>query len=357
MKLLAETNRLLETGNSLPTGVWNEFLWDSPPDEPVHPDVLLNRNQLLGLLVCRFKSISPVAERGMEDTRMTVVPKPVAEMSLRELKDSVANLQLEWPRFLERIRDNPNATGNLLAAKALLERLVARFGELAWGRFGEAVLDDQADTQPWQSEEGQLCLTPACLRRLLGTFQMFYRHLYLLAVADTLPRDPKRAHQLTKYHYEASMDTYHTLCMFYKLPVAAVLNYRNDFPGMYNHVRSAFNSLFLVIAVTMVEFLQPGVLLPQQPVHPHRPLQARRRDDGRGDRRASEHHAAVPGDPSDLRGGPVQSDSRQGVVVAAGTREDLPADARAAGAVLGGRAGDAGRVPEDAGFHALTASI
>ena len=32
------------------------------------------------------------------------------------------------------------------------------------------------------------------------------------------------------------MDDFHTLCMHVSLPVAARLNYRHDFPGMFNHV-------------------------------------------------------------------------------------------------------------------------
>ena len=38
---------------------------------------------------------------------------------------------------------------------------------------------------------------------------------------------------------EASSDDFNLICMHMSLPVAAKLNYRHDFPGMYNHVSQA----------------------------------------------------------------------------------------------------------------------
>ena len=37
----------------LPPSIWEEWLWRSNPNEPPTSDALLNRNQLLGLLICR----------------------------------------------------------------------------------------------------------------------------------------------------------------------------------------------------------------------------------------------------------------------------------------------------------------
>lgn len=119
-----------------------------------------------------------------------------------------------------------------MAAKNLLERLFARFGELSWGKFERTVLDDPGETQPAPGDEEHLVLTPGCIRRTLGVFQCFYRHIHCLAVADVLPRNPDRVHGLSKYHHEASMDKFHTLMMYFTLPVGAVLAYKNDFPGM-----------------------------------------------------------------------------------------------------------------------------
>ena len=76
--------------------------------------------------MCRYKALR--AGQGSDsglDSRLTIVKKPASAMSLRELRDSLANLQLEWPRFLERLADNPNAGPCLLSR--VLERL-ADFG-------------------------------------------------------------------------------------------------------------------------------------------------------------------------------------------------------------------------------------
>ncbi len=67
------------------------------------------------------------------------------------------------------------------------------------------------------------------------TFLILYRHLHLLSVCETVPArwcDP----DITKYHVEASNDEFNLLCMHLALPVAAKLNYKHDFPGMFNHV-------------------------------------------------------------------------------------------------------------------------
>ena len=36
----------------------HDWLWGTDPEEPFHADVLLNRNQLLGLMVCRYALLS-----------------------------------------------------------------------------------------------------------------------------------------------------------------------------------------------------------------------------------------------------------------------------------------------------------
>ena len=78
-------------------------------------------------------------------------------------------------------------------------------------------------------------MTRAFIRRTVCTFLVLYRHLHLLSVCETVPGhwcDPG----ITKYHVEASNDEFNLLCMHLTLPVAAKLNYKHDFPGMFNHV-------------------------------------------------------------------------------------------------------------------------
>jgi hypothetical protein len=112
-----------------------------------------------------------------------------------------------------------------------------RFGELAYTEADEAVLDDTSETQP--TADDRLALTPGALRRMVGSLLIMYRHLHLLSMCSKVA--PSQAYHpgVSKYHYEASNDAFNLLCMHMALPVAARLNYRHDFPGMYNHVSQA----------------------------------------------------------------------------------------------------------------------
>lgn len=205
-------------------------------------DVLLNRNHLLALLVCRYKhlnSIDPGPATGFSQaSRMTIMDKPVRSMTWRELKDTMANVLFEWPTFLDRLKSNIRAKQNLREVMHLVNMCAARFGELAYSAAGEEVLDDPSETQPSTEKEhppSVMMLTPGAIRRMAGSLLIMYRHLTLLTVCTKVPPqgyDPG----ISKYHYEASNDAFHLLGMHMVLPVAARLNYRHDFPGMYNHV-------------------------------------------------------------------------------------------------------------------------
>lgn len=241
MEALSETYAHLKADGSLPEALWDEWLWRTDPEERYSPDVLLNRCQLLGLLVCLYKgglSSDQPANQGDIDTRLTIMDKPVGAMSLRELKDTVENLQVEWPSFLQRLPSNPDAQGNLDAVISMIDQCVARFGALC-GQAGPAtVMDDLGAVDPSRAHPGLFQVTPACIRRTVCTFLVLYRHLHLLAVARPVP-DAWCDCGITKYHMEASNDDFHLLCMHLSLPVAGRLNYKHDFPEMYNHVSQA----------------------------------------------------------------------------------------------------------------------
>ena len=224
-----------ENDGTLPDWVWHKWLWGSDPEENFHVDVMFNMNQLLGLLICRYKQNQleegPVLEYGH---RLCLMDKPVSVMNLRELKDTISNLQVEWPTFLSRLKENTRAKANLAAIKALLEQCAGRFGYMAENPLPESILNDPGETKP-DKNTGLSCLTTACMRRMLGSLLVLYRHMFLWAHSvDT----PPSAYDcgVTKYHQEASMDQFHILYMHFQLPVAAKLNYKHDFPGMYNSV-------------------------------------------------------------------------------------------------------------------------
>ena len=235
---LAPANAAFEAGGDIPDTAWTEWLWRTDPEEPLAAAILLNRNHLLGLLLCRHQAVSQVraAAAGLvDDDRMTLMRKHPHDMTLRELRDTVDNVLIEWPRFLGRLRDNPRGDENLKAVGALVDASFARLGSLASHPAGPEVFDDGNATEPDDADSTRLRLTRPCLRRLLGTFLVMYRHLHLLALAEPIEPEPFDC-QIRRHHMEASGDDFNMLCMSMTLPVAARLNYKQDFPGMYNHV-------------------------------------------------------------------------------------------------------------------------
>lgn len=228
----------LKSEGTLPDELWDEWLWRTDPEERYSPDVLMNRCHLLGLMMCLYKGLTEHEAQGPGDARLAIMDKPVSGMSLRELKDTVENLQVEWPSFLQRLPANPNAQDNLDAVIGTIEQCVSRFGILCGQAANEEVMDDLASVEPSKAHPGLFQVTPACIRRMVCTFLVLYRHLHLLAVATPVSPDWCDC-GVTKYHMEASGDDFNLLCMHLSLPVAGRLNYKNDFPEMYNHVSQA----------------------------------------------------------------------------------------------------------------------
>jgi hypothetical protein len=238
---LSGLNKTLAAVGDITTEMVHDWLWGTNPEEAYHVDVLLNRNHLLGLMVCRYKHMVTSTQGGPEcyamNQRMTIMDKPVQYMTWRELKDTVANILLEWPAFLDRLRENIRPKQNLKQVLHLVNLCAARFGKLAYLAGDQDILDDVSETQPCRDREyaDKITLTAAALRRMVGSLHIMYRHLHLLAMCSKVPRHNYNA-GISKYHYEASTDAFNLLCMHISLPVAARLNYRHDFPGMYNHV-------------------------------------------------------------------------------------------------------------------------
>jgi len=243
-------NAQLEALGELSAEVWIEWLWRSDPEEPLQPTVLLNRCHLLGLLLCRHQALvmdSRASPRCVDD-RMRLLDKPPALYSLRELRDTLDNILIEWPQFIARLAQNPNADANLSAVIALADACFARLGALAATAAPDSVLDDPLsvdafkepdDTPPSAGhDEPLLRLSRPCLRRMLGSFLVLFRNFHLMATAQPPPEFPPYD-AIRKHHIEASTDDFNMLCMHLALPTAARLNYRHDFPGMYNHVSQA----------------------------------------------------------------------------------------------------------------------
>lgn len=247
-RALAALNAQIEESGGLAdhASVHAEYVWLSDPDEPFEPGILMNRCQLLGLLSCRHAGLQearrPSSPVPCGDARMSLVTKDPLAFSLRELRDTIDNILIEWPRFAQRLGDNPRSSENLRAVHRLIGSCFARLGQLATCPGPASVFDDASCTEPHSGD--LIRLSRPGLRRLLGSFLALFRHLELVSASTSASehlarRHPGRARSecaIRKHHVEASTDDFHALCMHMLLPVAAKLNYRQDFPGMYNHV-------------------------------------------------------------------------------------------------------------------------
>jgi hypothetical protein len=240
---LSDIYTTLQTTHDLPEEIWDEWLWKTNPEEPYSPEVLMNRCQLLGFLVCLFKGTQQAVLNDPDlnnavTSRLTLMSKPIHTMTLRELRDTVENLQMEWPAFLKRLdgtSEPTKAQRHMEAVVALLDQCFARFGALCLIAGTEEVMDDLGSVDEYKPQPGTFRVTISCIRRTICTFMVFYRHVHLLAVAKSVP-DSFHDCGITKYHMEASGDEFNLLCMHLSLPVAAKMNYKHDFPEMYNHV-------------------------------------------------------------------------------------------------------------------------
>lgn len=225
--------------------LWVEWLWKSDPEEELQPDVLLNRNHLLGLILCRdLAKLEPpttVQHAGNDRLRLLDADRAPAAFTLRELRDTLDNLLAEWPAFLARLHANQHAEAHVAAARATVDGAFARLGVLASEAGPPTTFNDTTCTEPSPDHDGLAQLTRAFLRRTLAGFLVLYRHMHLLAICERVPDDhpaapPALCALLHPHHVEASNDDYHELHMHASLPTAAKLVYRHDFPGMYNHV-------------------------------------------------------------------------------------------------------------------------
>jgi hypothetical protein len=217
--------------------VFHHFLWGSNPFEAYHPEVLYNRNHLLGILICRhcYSTNTPETLQVTAD-RFILSDIPPHKMTLKQIKDTLANIQFEWPLFLLK---SPTEH-SIQAVKWLLEACTSRIGEFLTNPMSDEILNDIQDTQPHLKTTDKT-LSPSATRRLLGSILLIHRHIYLYSHCEEVDLAPGTICDtgVTMYHHEASTEHFHKLCMHYSLPIAGKIHYKHDFPGMYNDVSQA----------------------------------------------------------------------------------------------------------------------
>lgn len=222
----------------LPDAAWDQWLWSEDPTEEAHPDILMNRMQLLGLIIARFRAayqdLHHASDKCLGDFLDDASKKrlclfdgvPVRSMSLRQLRDSVDNLQVEW--FRMRLAETMQPRIN-----DAVDALFHRFGVLAsqpWPM--EEVLDDPGSVEPCRES---VRMTRICARRFVNAFFAMYRGLQVWALRKTAPDAPDGFDcGIRIHHVVASSDDFYKLSMHWDLMLAAKLNYIHDFRGYFN---------------------------------------------------------------------------------------------------------------------------
>lgn len=249
------TSPLDAPGNSLPPGIWDEWIFHSNPNEPPNSESLLNRCQLLGLLICRYRAARQPAYTQaitLNPSRLVIFHnKPPCNMTLRELRDSMSNLVLQWgPDIHSKPTLPPEHDRSSKQILLYLDACFHRLGELVWatwpcGSADSPIADDVGSIE-------RICLadnsggvehdqvTLSGMRNLINTFMMGYRLIHWMQLSnmrvseDLDDSNLEKCTPIHQHHVAASIDVFYQISMYYDLPPAARLNYRHMFSGLYN---------------------------------------------------------------------------------------------------------------------------
>ena len=284
----------------LSPSIWDQWLWHEDPLEECHIDLMLNRMHLLGLLIARYRAayqdrfhqsdltlhqilceglLSPSLQERQQQLISAAMTKesaatalqqerqrrnrlclfdqiPVRALTLRQLRDTIQNIQLQWVPLQVAETMQPQ----IMEA---IDALMHRFGVLASQPWPlTSVMDDQGSIEQCNLPSAFVSgagvansnttnntvtttlvkLNRICIRRFVNVFLAFHRHMYLWNERQVLadPEDTAIDCGIKLHHILAATDDFTTLSMHWDLMPAAKLNYVHDFRGMYNCISQVF---------------------------------------------------------------------------------------------------------------------
>lgn len=252
--------------------MWGEWMWGCNPAEECAIDVLLNRCHMIGLLLARYRGATMPSEKRRasdilldppqpptEETSKTkttttakflcLLPGPIGEYSLRDLRDAIQNLQLYWCGSKDALQ---TPAVEVQGIDEMVDACFRRFGELANGAgWPSEVMNDQGSIEDGTNGGTWLGALPTrglhmnriCLRRFLNVFLVMYRHIYMQRMAVNVEGDDTGGITVNVHHAVAGGDDFDNLSMCWDLMPSARLNYMHDFHGMYNCVSQVCLSL------------------------------------------------------------------------------------------------------------------
>jgi hypothetical protein len=228
---LSELNHSLEEGLcGLPDTLWDEWLWNTDPTEPISADCLLNKMHLLGLLIARHKAKHCQEASLVVPSLLNIIHRdiPIHKMTPRQLRDIVEDLQMHWSMYVKHDFEKVFDT---------VEGCFVQFGHINNKR--SAFFDDISSEDALVA--GQM--STVAIRRFITIFFVLYRHLHILNTYVDCENCAERnlylcneTYQLFGHHVEASLETFYVHQMHAALPPASRLIYRQDFTGFYHCV-------------------------------------------------------------------------------------------------------------------------
>lgn len=251
-QLLSKYNAIVEGGGGeheecLPDSIWMEWLWQTDPLQECHMDLMMNRMHLLGLLIARYRAsrqphvgsssatlqqiLSPGAARRMQ---LWLFDCPVSRYSLRQLSDSLQNILMQW--------NGTRAFATVPKIREAVDALFHRFGVLASGtgdsRSACSPYDDPGSIEKFLGDEGRVVLSRICLRRMVNSFLVLYRHMHCWEAREEVEGDGAGDADcgIKLHHILAASDDFSRLSMHWDLMPGAKLTYVHDFRGLFNCV-------------------------------------------------------------------------------------------------------------------------
>lgn len=223
---ISTLNALFESeSEDPPPSIWNEWLWRCDLSEPVSVDCLLNRMHLLGLLIARHRALRQPHLMNMCVSLPQMVHQHarVAQLTPRQLKDVVDDLQMHWLRYLDEGTDVDTLTD-------LVDALITRFGTFCLRPFTY----DDVNMRDATSADRMSVLS---IRRIVSIFCVLYRHLHMIVSADYVEAGGEAdVPRLEDFHVQASQEAFYKHRMHADIPPAARLLYQQDFSGFYHCV-------------------------------------------------------------------------------------------------------------------------
>ena len=224
MQSLSAMNSDFESmGSDPPCEIWNEWLWGCDLTETVTVDCLLNRAHLLGILIARYraKKEPEVMNVCINLPHMVYQNSKVMNISPRQLKDVIEDLQLHWTMYAQEVELNELTD--------LVDACLARFGyfNMHPSTYDDVGMKDSTDAHK---------MSVLCMRRMISTLCILYRQLDLVHRWEEPPPLTADVETIQEFHVQSSMDEFHKHMMHSDLPPAALLIYRQDFSGFYHCV-------------------------------------------------------------------------------------------------------------------------